>query len=143
MVIGDFAGSGTAWGLSALLTGRERDGQPAPPLYESHAERTLSILDVLHCIAIIIMRSVYRVLHPLPAPVPLPSLQSRSFSLLYSDRSLDIVCKDRREFEVWTTGLQVSVTTPTQSSHHSNPDLMATPIECGLILPLTWPSNLD
>ena len=29
---------------------------------------------------------------------------------MYSDRSLDIVCADRREFEVWTTALQVSVT---------------------------------
>ncbi len=36
------------------------------------------------------------------------SLKARSFSLLYSERSLDIVCKDKREFEVWTTGLQVS-----------------------------------
>ena len=29
---------------------------------------------------------------------------------MYSDRSLDIVCADRREFEVWTTALQVGVT---------------------------------
>ena len=28
---------------------------------------------------------------------------------MYSDRSLDIVCVDRREFEVWTTALQVGV----------------------------------
>ena len=34
--------------------------------------------------------------------------QNRSFSLLYSGRSLDIVCKDKREYEVWTRGLQVS-----------------------------------
>ena len=38
------------------------------------------------------------------------SLQSTSFSAMYSDRSLDIVCADRREFEVWTTALQVGVT---------------------------------
>ena len=32
--------------------------------------------------------------------------QSRSFSLLYSGRSLDIICKDKKEFETWTTGIQ-------------------------------------
>ena len=52
---------------------------------------------------------------PSPLSPPPPSLslslltlsQSRSFSLLYSGRSLDIVCKDKREYEVWTKGLQV------------------------------------
>ena len=37
------------------------------------------------------------------------SSQNRSFSLLYSGRSLDIVCKDKREYEAWTRGLQVRV----------------------------------
>lgn len=32
-----------------------------------------------------------------------------SFSLLYSDRSLDIVCKDKKEFDTWTTALKVIV----------------------------------
>ena len=32
--------------------------------------------------------------------------QSRSFSLLYSGRSLDIICKDKKEFETWTTGIE-------------------------------------
>ena len=36
--------------------------------------------------------------------------QALSFSAMYSDRSLDIVCADRREFDVWTTALQVGVT---------------------------------
>jgi len=36
-------------------------------------------------------------------------LQALSFSAMYSDRSLDIVCANRREFEVWTTALQVGV----------------------------------
>lgn len=35
--------------------------------------------------------------------------QALSFSAMYSDRSLDIVCADRREFDVWTTALQVLV----------------------------------
>ena len=33
--------------------------------------------------------------------------QALSFSAMYSDRSLDIVCADRREFDAWTTALQV------------------------------------
>ena len=37
-------------------------------------------------------------------------LQALSFSLLYSDRSLDIVCKDKKEFETWTMGLKVQTT---------------------------------
>ena len=38
---------------------------------------------------------------------PLPEFESRSFSLIYGGRSLDIVCKDRKEFQTWTTGLKV------------------------------------
>ena len=30
-----------------------------------------------------------------------------SFSVLYEKRSLDIVCKDRKEFDTWTKGLEV------------------------------------
>lgn len=37
---------------------------------------------------------------------PLPQCEGVSFSLLYSDRSLDIVCKDKKEFETWTVALQ-------------------------------------
>lgn len=40
---------------------------------------------------------------------PLPQFESRSFSLIYGGRSLDIVCKDRKEFQTWTTGLMVGV----------------------------------
>jgi len=36
------------------------------------------------------------------------SLQAFSFSAMYSDKSLDIVCANREEFDVWTTALQVS-----------------------------------
>jgi len=35
------------------------------------------------------------------------SLQAFSFSAMYSDKSLDIVCANREEFDVWTTALQV------------------------------------
>jgi hypothetical protein len=40
---------------------------------------------------------------------PLPQFESRSFSVLYGGgRSLDIVCKDKKEFQTWTMGLMVS-----------------------------------
>lgn len=35
-----------------------------------------------------------------------PKVENISFSLLYKDRSLDIVCKDEREFQIWTIGIQ-------------------------------------
>lgn len=40
---------------------------------------------------------------------PLPECESRSFSLLYSGRSLDIVCTDKKLYDIWTTGLQALV----------------------------------
>ena len=42
---------------------------------------------------------------------PLPEFESRSFSVIYGSRSLDIVCKDKKEFQTWTTGLMVGVAT--------------------------------
>jgi len=35
-----------------------------------------------------------------------PDLDGLSFSLLYKDRTLDIVCKDKREYVIWVQGLQ-------------------------------------
>eukprot|EP01094_Clydonella_sp_ATCC50884_P028437 TRINITY_DN8529_c0_g1_i1.p1 TRINITY_DN8529_c0_g1~~TRINITY_DN8529_c0_g1_i1.p1 ORF type:complete len:632 (+),score=133.57 TRINITY_DN8529_c0_g1_i1:274-1896(+) len=35
-----------------------------------------------------------------------PEYENVSFSLIYADRSLDIVCKDKEEFDVWVTGLR-------------------------------------
>ena len=37
---------------------------------------------------------------------PLPEYEPFSFSLIYTDRTLDIVCKDKLEFEIWVTGLK-------------------------------------
>ena len=34
--------------------------------------------------------------------------QGVSFSVMMERRSLDIVCKDQREYEAWTRGLEVS-----------------------------------
>ncbi|XP_019854073.1 PREDICTED: ultraviolet-B receptor UVR8-like [Amphimedon queenslandica] len=40
---------------------------------------------------------------------PIPQCEAVSFSLLYSDRSLDIVCKDKKEFDTWTTALKALI----------------------------------
>lgn len=38
---------------------------------------------------------------------PIPEHKDLSFSLIYArDRSLDLVCKDKREFEVWISGIE-------------------------------------
>ena len=37
---------------------------------------------------------------------PLPEYEPFSFSLIYDDRTLDIVCKDKLEFNIWVTGLR-------------------------------------
>ncbi|CAK7336528.1 unnamed protein product [Dovyalis caffra] len=37
---------------------------------------------------------------------PRPEKEYQSFSLIYSDRSLDLICKDKEEAEVWFTGLK-------------------------------------
>ncbi|XVE85886.1 hypothetical protein DITRI_Ditri17bG0127600 [Diplodiscus trichospermus] len=40
---------------------------------------------------------------------PLPEKEYQSFSLIYSDRSLDLICKDKDEAEVWLTGLKALI----------------------------------
>ncbi|KAJ6341064.1 hypothetical protein OIU78_009272 [Salix suchowensis] len=43
---------------------------------------------------------------------PRPEKEYQSFSLIYNDRSLDLICKDKEEAEVWFTGLKALI------SHH-------------------------
>lgn len=40
---------------------------------------------------------------------PRPDKEYQSFSLIYSDRSLDLICKDKDEAEVWFTGLKALI----------------------------------
>ncbi|XWS34077.1 hypothetical protein CRYUN_Cryun21dG0008100 [Craigia yunnanensis] len=40
---------------------------------------------------------------------PRPEKEYQSFSLLYSDRSLDLICKDKDEAEVWFVGLKALI----------------------------------
>ncbi|XP_043724265.1 PH, RCC1 and FYVE domains-containing protein 1-like [Telopea speciosissima] len=41
---------------------------------------------------------------------PRPDKEYQSFSLIYSDRSLDLICKDKDEAEVWFVGLKALIT---------------------------------
>ncbi|KAJ6811289.1 uncharacterized protein M6B38_155615 [Iris pallida] len=45
---------------------------------------------------------------------PRPEKECQSFSLIYSDRSLDLICKDKDEAEVWFAGLKTLIS----RSHH-------------------------
>ncbi|KAI6669611.1 hypothetical protein NL676_004496 [Syzygium grande] len=40
---------------------------------------------------------------------PRPEKESQSFSLIYSDRSLDLICKDKDEAEAWISGLKALI----------------------------------
>ncbi|KAK6233521.1 hypothetical protein QUC31_005927 [Theobroma cacao] len=40
---------------------------------------------------------------------PRPEKEYQSFSLIYNDRSLDLICKDKDEAEVWFTGLKALI----------------------------------
>ncbi|GAB2212088.1 hypothetical protein Droror1_Dr00025433, partial [Drosera rotundifolia] len=40
---------------------------------------------------------------------PRPEKEYQSFSLIYNDRSLDLICKDRDEAEVWFSGLKTLI----------------------------------
>ncbi|XP_017973996.1 PREDICTED: uncharacterized protein LOC18604653 isoform X1 [Theobroma cacao] len=40
---------------------------------------------------------------------PQPDKEHQSFSLIYSNRSLDLICKDRDEAEIWFTALKVLI----------------------------------
>ncbi|ONK63536.1 uncharacterized protein A4U43_C07F16240 [Asparagus officinalis] len=45
---------------------------------------------------------------------PRPEKECQSFSLIYSDRSLDLICKDKDEAEVWFAGLKTLIS----RNHH-------------------------
>ncbi|KAG8663128.1 PH, RCC1 and FYVE domains-containing protein 1 [Manihot esculenta] len=45
---------------------------------------------------------------------PRPEKEYQSFSLIYNDRSLDLICKDKDEAEVWFSGLKALISL----SHH-------------------------
>ncbi|XP_059315316.1 PH, RCC1 and FYVE domains-containing protein 1-like [Lycium ferocissimum] len=40
---------------------------------------------------------------------PRPEKEYQSFSLIYNDRSLDLICKDKDEAEVWFSGLKALI----------------------------------
>ncbi|XP_034687870.1 PH, RCC1 and FYVE domains-containing protein 1 isoform X1 [Vitis riparia] len=46
---------------------------------------------------------------------PRPEKEYQSFSLIYNDRSLDLICKDKDEAEVWFSGLKALIS---RGGHH-------------------------
>ncbi|KAF9591637.1 hypothetical protein IFM89_005218 [Coptis chinensis] len=48
-------------------------------------------------------------LQPIFQRYPRPEKEYQSFSLIYSDRSLDLICKDKDEAEVWFVGLKALI----------------------------------
>ncbi|CAL9127600.1 unnamed protein product [Musa textilis] len=50
---------------------------------------------------------------------PRPDKEYQSFSLIYNDRSLDLICKDKDEAEVWFVGLKALISHGTQQKLRS------------------------
>ncbi|KAL2510889.1 Regulator of chromosome condensation (RCC1) family with FYVE zinc finger domain [Abeliophyllum distichum] len=48
-------------------------------------------------------------LPPIEIRYPRPEKEYQSFSLIYNDRSLDLICKDKEETEVWFSGLKALI----------------------------------
>ncbi|XP_034689186.1 PH, RCC1 and FYVE domains-containing protein 1-like isoform X2 [Vitis riparia] len=48
----------------------------------------------------------FRLSNPIFQRYPRPEKEYQSFSLIYGDRSLDLICKDKDEAEVWFVGLK-------------------------------------
>ncbi|CAJ2639516.1 unnamed protein product [Trifolium pratense] len=53
-------------------------------------------------------------MNPIFQRYPRPAKEYQSFSLIYNDRSLDLICKDKDEAEVWFSGLKALIS----RSHH-------------------------
>ncbi|KAF5939088.1 hypothetical protein HYC85_023347 [Camellia sinensis] len=52
---------------------------------------------------------------------PRPDKEYQSFSLIYNDRSLDLICKDKDEAEVWFVGLKALISRGTNCNLRSEP----------------------
>ncbi|XWS73668.1 hypothetical protein CRYUN_Cryun02cG0148300 [Craigia yunnanensis] len=52
---------------------------------------------------------VYMISQPIFQRYPRPEKEYQSFSLIYSERSLDLICKDKDEAEVWFSGLKALI----------------------------------
>ncbi|KAK6164088.1 hypothetical protein DH2020_000952 [Rehmannia glutinosa] len=51
----------------------------------------------------------FRLANPIFQRYPRPEKEYQSFSLIYNDRSLDLICKDKEEAEVWFSGLKALI----------------------------------
>ncbi|KAK6159975.1 hypothetical protein DH2020_003356 [Rehmannia glutinosa] len=55
------------------------------------------------------LRQVSRIIPGQRTRYPRPEKEYQSFSLIYNDRSLDLICKDKDEAEVWFVGLKALI----------------------------------
>ncbi|RXH69904.1 hypothetical protein DVH24_007160 [Malus domestica] len=60
---------------------------------------------------------------------PQPEKEYQSFSLLYNDRSLNLICKDKNEAEVWLVGLKAIITRGNYRNWRSESRLEGTSID--------------
>ncbi|VVB14272.1 unnamed protein product [Arabis nemorensis] len=60
---------------------------------------------------------------------PRPEKEYQSFSLIYSERSLDVICKDKDEAEVWFSGLKALISHCHQRSRRTESRSDGTPSE--------------
>ena len=60
---------------------------------------------------------------------PLPEYEPFSFSLIYDDRTLDIVSKDKAEFNTWVVGLKSLTMDGQEARPQAVPELTRTPTE--------------
>ncbi|XP_063941021.1 PH, RCC1 and FYVE domains-containing protein 1 isoform X2 [Daucus carota subsp. sativus] len=51
----------------------------------------------------------FRLANPIFQRYPRPEKEYQSFSLIYNDRSLDLICKDKDEAELWFSGLKALI----------------------------------
>lgn len=66
----------------------------------------------------LILSQVSRIISGQRTPIfqryPRPEKEYQSFSLIYNDRSLDLICKDKDEAEVWFSGLKAIISRGSQ-----------------------------
>ncbi|XP_051141598.1 PH, RCC1 and FYVE domains-containing protein 1-like [Andrographis paniculata] len=67
---------------------------------------------------------------------PRPEKEYQSFSLIYNDRSLDLICKDKEEAEVWFSGLKALISRSHQRKWRA--DTKSDGISSGATSPRTY-----
>ncbi|KAL0483141.1 hypothetical protein AKO1_014817 [Acrasis kona] len=76
-----------------------------------------------------------------------PELENLSFSLLYKNRTLDIVCKDKREYDTWVEGITMLLENQNKPnkriSDAASLDLLGAPITPSQVQPITSSNDFE